>query len=1007
MEEKNVTTIGSYEAVEMLRKAPEGALYKAVEKDSGSPVLLKLYYPSLVWSEDALNEFFNLVSYLRFIEHDNLLPILDVGKYDGLPYLVFPGNSTSLLTDRNTPAAGRRELLAFFYKIADALDFLHKQEILHGALNTGNILIDAEGEPKLFDYGLSGVFKKLLLENLEDGFDNLSVSDLRCTSPEQILGRNPTRSSDIYSFGMVFYYHAIGEFPFQGKSDPETAVLLLESEAVETGEVPDHVSGDILRFIQKCIQLEPGARFASFPQILNVLERMQAGKWVRLRFKKRFKTKKNLPRRAVWYALGILGLVGLFSVFYFYPRNTEVPPPPPPTIAATSRSFSTAPASQSMNTSAPPVNEQATQASNDPQIVPTEPTQVRTSDKPTVEFERPGALPAEIISPDNIGKIREFARLGFGKPEEADASPDNRYIAVATSAGVVIFEGNRFEKWIDPQDWATSVQFSTNGDLLAIGVNSGDIQLWDWKNETINTTLQGHKGKISRIIFSSSDRLLYSASHDQHVIVWDLNQKSIIKDIPAHSAPVNDIAVSSDGRTLVSCAEDQLIRIWDVASLAKIELRFEGKPKAVAISSDDAYFAAGGDRGYIRQWNLINPQSLTNTLPQFRTDAIPVQEKIWSLDYIDNDTKLLAGIDNGNAKTYIAAQKEYGGVSLGFVIQPTPKDLVDIFGPKFEFDSHSTSYGESIISLRWDGRITVQQVEIIPPMYDILDRLDFSPDGTLLAAGGKRPTTKVWNLKTNQEMYRSYYALPFGDPIAPDGSSMIVLVSETARITLTGEHIVDETYRQVTLSGVSVAGDLSQAITGGTVDYARDGSVLISGSLSASKTWDYESGFETFSTGRSSVPGCFITTSNNNDEVLRINSTAGTLPTLDERARYICAKSVGTNLPAFSSDLTLLAYVNSSGFIEGFDTDSKQSRWRYRPGGRVTALAVSPDGAIVAAGTESGTVIFINGGNGEVLTEIVGNFGSIRALKFSEDGVELAASGDDGTTRLFGIAHVR
>lgn len=1010
MEEKTITSIGNYEGIEMFRKVPEGVLYKAIDANSANRVLLKIYYPSLVWSEDLLNEFFNLISYLRFIEHDNLLPILDVGKHEGLPYVVFPDDPATFLKDRQNPVSSRKELLAFFHQMADALDFLHKQEILHGALNTENILVDADGKPRIFDYGLSGVFKKLLLENLEEGFENLSVSDLKCTSPEQVVGRAPTRQSDIYSYGVVSYFHTVGQFPFTGKSDPETAVALLDSAPVQAGSIPAHVSSDILRFIQKCIQLEPNARFASFPQVLNVLERMQAGKWVRLRSKPRLKIERRLPRRTGWIVVSVLLLLGLFTAYYSYPRTADSPPPSALTTAPNQQATSAPQTVNPVETSAPSeiepvlVTKEAGEAEPAPATVPVS-TQVEY--KPAMELERPD-IPSQVISLSNIGDIREYARLGYGMPEDAHASPNGQYFAVASSAGVFIFNGERYLKWIDPQDWATSVRFSTNGEILAIGLNSGDIQLWNWKDETKITTLTEHKGKISKIIFSSSDRLLYTASYDQHVIVWDLNQKSIIKNIAAHSVAVNDIAVSSDGRTLVSCADDQLIRIWDVASASKIyELRFDGKPKAVAISSDDAYFAAGGDTGFIRQWNLIDSQSFTNTIPQLRTDAIPVQKRIWSLDYIENNARLLAGIDNGESRVYNASQMEYEGISLNFAIAPPEKDLVDIFGPKFEFKSHAVLYGSNYITLRWDGRVAAQQLEIIRPMYDILYRLDFSPDGTILAAGGKRPTVNVWDLTTNEEITRSQNALPAGDPIAPDGLSMVVLTSETARITLTGEHIVEESYTQIPLqAGSSVVGELSEAIAGSSVSYARNGTVLISGNLVKSKTWDYDSGFETFSSG-TPYNGCFVTSSNNDNEKLQANSPAGVLPVWDERAQNICAKSIGVNLPVFSNNLKLLAYVNSSGLVEGYDTFTKASLWRYRSQSRILALAISPDGTIVAAGDETGRLIFLNGQTGDFLTEIAGNFGTIRAIEFSDDGIKLATVGDDGTTRLFGIANPR
>lgn len=1005
MEAENIATIGNYKVIEMLRKAPEGVLYNAVEKDSDKRVLIKVYHPSLSWSEDILDEFFNLIGHLRFIEHEHLLPILDFGKLEDLPYVVYEGGSIGLLDERHAPPTDRKELLSFFRKIAEALDYLHKQEILHGALNTENIVIDGNGEPKLFDHGLSGIFKKLLTENFGEGFENLSVSNLRCTSPEQALGRNPTRASDIYSFGTVFYFYAFGKFPFDGKYAPETAVSLLESSTAKIDDIPPHVTGDVLKFIQKCIQLEPGARFSRFSQVTDVLDRMRAGKRTRFRFKKRIAAERRVPRRAWQYAVGFLTLAGLIAAYIFYPRGNGAQAVDSPLPPADAQTIASPTAGQSIETQTPDADQTAAGAAT-PTSAPsegaTESAPAQAVHKPAFERETPD-MPTEVISPSNVMEVVEISRLGYGKPEDADSSPDNRYFAVASSAGVFVFSGNQFIKWIDPQDWATSVQFSTNGDILAIGVNSGDIQLWDWKNEVITTTLKGHKARISRLIFSSNDRLLYSASYDQRIIVWDLNRQVVIKDIAAHPVPVNDLAVSSDGRTLVSCADDQFIRIWDVASGVKIyELRFEGKPKAVAISSDDRFFAAGGDTGYVRQWSMITAQSLTNAIPQLRTDPIPVKERIWSLEYADNDTRLIVGMDNGNWKTYNAAQMKYPGVSLNFEIHPPLSNLVDVFGPKFEFGSHSISHGSDVISLRWDGRVTIQQTEVLKPMYDILDRLDFSPDGKILASGGRRGTTNVWDLTTNRELYKAAYALPFGDPIAPDGSSIVIRLTETARVTITGEHIVEETYRQIALSGASVAGDLSSAIPGGVVSYAREGSVFVSANLSRSKTWDYASGFETYSNGYP-LTGCFVTTSNNDGEILQIISSAGTLPALDERARNVCARSLGANLPASSADLTLLVLLNSNRLVEGFDTLSRQTLWTYRPERAVTVLAVSPNGSIIAVGDESGRLVFLDGKNGGFLNEITGNFGAVRAIKFSDDGVKLATAGDDGTTRLFGV----
>ena len=67
MKEEGGKLIDNYEIIETVHESAEGIIYSADEKPSGTKVLIKKYYPSLNWSDEVLNEFFNLFSYLRFI----------------------------------------------------------------------------------------------------------------------------------------------------------------------------------------------------------------------------------------------------------------------------------------------------------------------------------------------------------------------------------------------------------------------------------------------------------------------------------------------------------------------------------------------------------------------------------------------------------------------------------------------------------------------------------------------------------------------------------------------------------------------------------------------------------------------------------------------------------------------------------------------------------------------------------------------------------------------------
>lgn len=507
---------------------------------------------------------------------------------------------------------------------------------------------------------------------------------------------------------------------------------------------------------------------------------------------------------------------------------------------------------------------------------------------------------------------------------------------------------------------------------------------------------------------------MYSASADQHIITWDLESNKSIKDIVAHSKAVNDIAVTSDARILVSCSDDRLIRVWDLASAQKLyELDskyFTGIIKAIAISSDDAYLAAGGEAGYLYQWNLITTP-LTLDVPRPRTDIVPVKERIWSLQYSLDNKELLVGVDNAKTVTYDAEKQSYGGLPLSFKIRQPSLKLVDAFGASFDFDSSAVLGQESVVSINWDGQVTFQEAQLISPMYDILDRLDFSPDGTILAAGGKRGSTHVWDLTTNQALYKNLYFLPLGDPIAPDGSSIALIVPRSIR-TSSGNELIEEIYQIKELSGSQETRDLSQAIPDANVGYSSDGTMLIAANLENSRAWEYTNGNEADISGHT-YNGCRITTSgSDNQDRLQVNSSAGIFPLQDdEHVDSLCPKThqFRRTLTSFSNDLNLMVYIDSNGSLVGYDVLKKSSPWQpYQVPAttEVTTLAVSPNGSLIVLGDESGHIQFVNGRSGEFISEIVGNFGIVHAIEFSEDGKKLATAGQDGVVRVFGVVEL-
>jgi serine/threonine protein kinase len=101
------------------------------------------------------------------------------------------------------------ETLRFLDRVADALDFLHRQAIIHQDLKPENILLDKDNQPYLLDFGLS---KKFDPERLPK--KNSITGTLIYVSPELLKGEPSTSSRDIYAFGILVYEAITGQHPY-------------------------------------------------------------------------------------------------------------------------------------------------------------------------------------------------------------------------------------------------------------------------------------------------------------------------------------------------------------------------------------------------------------------------------------------------------------------------------------------------------------------------------------------------------------------------------------------------------------------------------------------------------------------------------------------------------------------------------------------------------------------------------------------------------------------------
>ena len=336
--------LGPYRIVGLLGRGGMGAVYRAVREDDFEiEVAVKLVQRGL--SGETVRRFHNERQILARLEHPGISRLLDGGTSDdGRPYLIMEYVDGVPIDEYcETRRLPTRERLALFRQVCSGLAFAHRNLVVHRDLKPGNILVTADGVPKLLDpEGIGGGAVTRMGERLMTP---------RYASPEQIAGLPITTASDIYSLGLLLYKLLAGRLPCGLEScrfeeiprrvceaeplRPSTAVLRAEEVETATGTVrqtPESVSrtrggdlarlrrqlsGDVDAIVLKALRKEPQHRYASVDELSEDVRRHLEGLPVGARRGTFLYRGGKFARRHRWglaFALVALLAAGAFAV---------------------------------------------------------------------------------------------------------------------------------------------------------------------------------------------------------------------------------------------------------------------------------------------------------------------------------------------------------------------------------------------------------------------------------------------------------------------------------------------------------------------------------------------------------------------------------------------------------------------------------------------------------------------------------------------------------------------
>jgi serine/threonine protein kinase len=247
--------LGAYEIVRLLGHGASASVFEGIHLSLGKPVAIKLLHEHLADDARIRSRFLREGSVIARLRHPNIVDALDVGVFDGVPYLVMERLTGG---DLRAYLAGKRvvplpDALGLLLPIASGLVAAHAAGVIHRDVKPANIFL-AEGPrgdvvPKLLDFGLSKLTRGFATSSLTE-MDGVAGTALYM-APEQTQGMKfASAASDQYSLAAVLYETLTGRPPFAGEA---TMMALLERICTATIPAPSAIAPSLPRSIDAIV----------------------------------------------------------------------------------------------------------------------------------------------------------------------------------------------------------------------------------------------------------------------------------------------------------------------------------------------------------------------------------------------------------------------------------------------------------------------------------------------------------------------------------------------------------------------------------------------------------------------------------------------------------------------------------------------------------------------------------------------------------------------------------
>jgi eukaryotic-like serine/threonine-protein kinase len=245
-----------------------GTVYTAWDTKLQRDVALKMMKLEMAADPQVMQGFYREAQAAASLNHTNIIHIYSFDEFNSQPYLVMELANSGSLDSRieQESRVPERDVLDVGTKMASALGAALRHNLLHRDIKPGNILYNAEGEPKLIDFGL------VRAAEVDDAYEEHIWGTIYYVAPEKIERKGEDFHSDMYSLGGTLYHALTGRAPFEAPTVNDILAAHVHTPVTPPNHVVPEITELTSNAIVRAMAKRPSERFESYEEMQMALE---------------------------------------------------------------------------------------------------------------------------------------------------------------------------------------------------------------------------------------------------------------------------------------------------------------------------------------------------------------------------------------------------------------------------------------------------------------------------------------------------------------------------------------------------------------------------------------------------------------------------------------------------------------------------------------------------------------------------------------------------------------